>query len=199
MSRFRQRADRIRKRVPIVEVLSAYGYEVRTDLEDREQQFRCDLHGDTFDAKPSARVYPVSNSWYCFACSASRDAIATVQAKEDLSFSEACRKLEEGYGLPKMDWGTYKEPKRISPSEVLEVTQTVFSFPEEQQQCKRLLMVLTKSRKLPLKTIMILWEVFDMVGWRTHKKKISEEVGKQRLQQLKSKAIQLVSEEQEDS
>lgn len=63
--RAKQAADRIREHVPIVRVLAAYGYRVREEGGDREQQFSCDLHGDGRDSKPSARVYPASDSWYC--------------------------------------------------------------------------------------------------------------------------------------
>lgn len=64
-SRAKQRADRIRSEVPIIRVLADYGYHVNPDGEDREQQFSCDLHGSGQDRKPSARVYPSTNSWYC--------------------------------------------------------------------------------------------------------------------------------------
>lgn len=65
MSRAKQRADRIREEVEIVQVLADYGYHVSAHGGDREQQFSCDLHGDGSDSKPSARAYPSSNSWYC--------------------------------------------------------------------------------------------------------------------------------------
>jgi intein/homing endonuclease len=65
MSRAKQRADRIRQDIDIVQVLADYGYKVNPGGGDREQQFSCDLHGDGSDSKPSARVYPSSNSWYC--------------------------------------------------------------------------------------------------------------------------------------
>lgn len=59
-------AARIREHVPIVRVLVALGYEdIRADGGEREQQFRCDLHGSGQDNTPSARVYPDSNDWYC--------------------------------------------------------------------------------------------------------------------------------------
>ncbi len=64
MSRSKQRADRIRAEVPILEVLATYGYRV-TVGGDREQQFQCDLHGDGKDGKPSARVYPDEGHWFC--------------------------------------------------------------------------------------------------------------------------------------
>ena len=58
-------ADRIRETASILDVLAHYGYHVRDDGGHREQQFPCDLHGTGRDNKPSARVYPESNSWYC--------------------------------------------------------------------------------------------------------------------------------------
>lgn len=67
MGRAKQRADRIRADVRIIQILSDYGYNVNPDGGDREQQFSCDLHGDGSDSKPSARAYPSSNSWFCVA------------------------------------------------------------------------------------------------------------------------------------
>ena len=79
------RAQRIKELIPIEQVLSDYGYAVHSDLGEREQQFSCDLHGDGSDNRPSARVYPETSSWYCFACSKARDAIATAQEKEQFA------------------------------------------------------------------------------------------------------------------
>ena len=62
-----KRAARIREEIPITAVLADYGYDVRDDGGDREQQFPCNMHGDGYDVKPSARVYPESASWYCVA------------------------------------------------------------------------------------------------------------------------------------
>ena len=109
MGRGRRRADRIRQEIPIIQVLYDLGYRVRLDGGDREQQFPCDLHGDGSDNKPSARVYPDSNSWYCFACSKPRDAITTLRDRMDLGFSEACKSLEKKYGLPSLPWSDEDE------------------------------------------------------------------------------------------
>lgn len=51
--------------VPISDVLTRLGYQVRTDGGHREQQFSCDLHGDSRDKMPSGRMYPETNSTYC--------------------------------------------------------------------------------------------------------------------------------------
>ena len=99
MGRAREAADRIRAEVPIVDVLYDYGYRVHPDGEDREQQFSCDLHGDGSDTKPSARVYPESASFHCFACGRSRDAITLVREKEGVEFWQAVKMLEAKHNL----------------------------------------------------------------------------------------------------
>ena len=63
--RTQRRIDQIKARLSIAQVLMDYGYPVRGDNDEREEQFPCDLHGDGHDGKPSARIYPESNSWYC--------------------------------------------------------------------------------------------------------------------------------------
>jgi len=104
MGRAKQVADRIRAEIPIVDVLYDYGYHVHPDGGDREQQFSCDLHGDGSDTKPSARVYPDSASFHCFACGRSRDAITLVREREGLDFWPAVKLLEAKYGLPPLPW-----------------------------------------------------------------------------------------------
>lgn len=59
-----QRVARIQEAGDILELLAYYGYQVRSEYHT-EQQFSCDLHGDGNDGKPSARVYPDTNSWFC--------------------------------------------------------------------------------------------------------------------------------------
>ena len=64
-SRNARRVAQIKASVPIIQLLSDYGYHVHLGGDYQEQQFSCDLHGDGRDGKPSARAYPASNSFYC--------------------------------------------------------------------------------------------------------------------------------------
>ena len=93
-----ERSERIKEKISIFSVLHSYNYDVVDS--PREQQFRCNLHGDGSDNSPSARAYPDSNSWYCFACGKTRDAISTVMEIEGVSFNQACKALETKYDLP---------------------------------------------------------------------------------------------------
>lgn len=191
--RARERADRIRKAVPIVELLSKYGYAVREEFEDREQQFSCDLHGDGMDNKPSARVYPNSASWYCFACGITRDAIRTVQDKERLSFGQACFKLETDYNLPHFVMGPDPEaPSQVSPGDAVAVDSTT-SYEEEKGSTERLLMTLTKERTLSMEACLPLWEAFDTVVWNVEKGDWAEKKGKKMLALLRNKAIEVAT------
>jgi DNA primase len=153
-------AQLLRKQVNIVTVLADYGYRVRRELIDYEQQFSCDLHGDGSDSKPSARVYPESQSWYCFACSQSRDAIRTAQEKEGKSFYEACQILARRYNitLPR-----YTSEEAASP-----VVESVADAYEEKaqaslQRCHLLLVMLGQEQKLLIDTYFRLCESLDVL------------------------------------
>jgi len=98
----------------MIEVLFEYGY-LQSD-DERKQQFRCDLHGDTLDQKASARVYPENNSTYCFACGVSRDIISWTMEKEDLDFTAACRFLERRFELE--PWVYSQRPEESEKEEV---------------------------------------------------------------------------------
>jgi hypothetical protein len=147
------RADRIKEKVPLLGVLIGYGYGVANY--QREQQFRCDLHGDGSDNAPSARLYPETNSWYCFACGKSRDVISTVMEKEGLEFKDACKALELKYGLP-----VWKEAPKKDVFE--EDVASEASFEIDKMIFKRLDEA-TKSRGLSLDDSLKFWEVYHLL------------------------------------
>jgi DNA primase len=162
MSRSKARADRIRAEIPVVEVLASYGYAVHSGG-DREQQFSCDLHGDGTDQKPSARVYPDTNSWYCFACSTSRDSIQTVREKEGLDFRAACDLLERRFNLPPLQWSQDEdEVGRFDLESVLETP--VFTASDARARVAALLNSVTNEKSLPLEKILRLWEEHDRLA-----------------------------------
>ena len=114
-SHLRRRADRVKKKVQIRQLLYDLGYRVRPDSGDREEQFPCDLHGDGRDLKFSARVY--SDQWYCFGCDKSRDVIETVREKLDLGFSDAIQWLEKKYDLPPLPFESSDYIRPATPQE----------------------------------------------------------------------------------
>jgi hypothetical protein len=139
-------------------VLVSYGYQVQ-DV-DRTQQFPCDLHGDGSDGKPSARVYPDSNQFYCFACRVSRDPIQLTREKEGLDFLPAIEKLEHDYGLPPLPWedGDREEQPRDVVAAVLDAPYV----DPVRTRCERILKALTIERTEPMGKVLKLWEAFDL-------------------------------------
>lgn len=189
----RLRADNIRENVPIATFLASLGYEVRTDLDLREQQFPCDLHGDGFDNKPSARIYPDTNSWFCFACNKVRDAIRTVQDREGVGFHEACRAIERRFGLraPSME-GFEKEIRaKESPEDsITSVSARSSSFEQAQHRLESLLFSLTRERSLPMTKTFGLWEAFDSFCWRVQREVWTKHQGLSALEKLHQKTIE---------
>jgi len=168
MGRAKQRADRIRAEVPMVEILAGYGYRVRTDAGDREQNFSCDLHGDGRDSRPSAIFYPRTNSAHCFACSRSRDAITWVQEKEGIDFWSAVKKIEADYHLPPLPWedespDTAPTRPRGATSEVEAVFTHTESYDASEARVRRYLTALCAERSSPPAKVYALWEAYDKV------------------------------------
>ncbi len=160
--RARASADRIREHVSIVQVLSTLGYDVREDGGDREQQFRCDLHGSGHDDKPSARVYPDSNSWYCFGCGLTRDPIETLRAKQGMGFWEAVKVLEQAVGLDPLpvNYGS-DERGEAALAAVGHNLQSHTTFADEADRVRAMLDGLARDRDLPLDRLLAFWEGFD--------------------------------------
>jgi len=186
----RERADRINEKVSILQVLIDYGYEVQDY--DVPQQFRCDLHGSGMDNKPSARVYPDSNHFYCFGCGEQRDAIETVKAKEGVEFWKACGILEERYDLPRWKTTYRPRPEPKDPRSVIAVPEEG-SFKEDRKRTEKLLLSQTKGKDLSLSKMLSLWERFDHINWEVRQETWSEKEGRQRLAEMREQVISLAA------
>jgi len=154
---------------------------------EREQQFSCDLHGDGSDSKPSARVYPSSNSWYCFACAKKRDAINTLIEREGIRFGEACTKLEKQYGLPPLPW-TDEDRNKFEGLQKF----TSSSFSDIQKRLQALIQAQQIERRLTLRQYLSVWEVYDMVSYKVEKGSLDEEKGIGALETLRVKVLEYI-------
>lgn len=168
MGRSKDSADRIRSEVPIIRVLYDYGYGVSPDGGNREQQFSCDLHGDGLDSTPSARVYPESASFHCFACGRSRDAITLVREKEGLDFWPAIKKIEAEYGLPPLPWSEDEEPGGIprhrSLSDELRESKPNSTKESAEAKFRRIRSLVSNAyleRQVPASICADLWSLYD--------------------------------------
>jgi DNA primase len=158
-----KRAERIKEGISVLKVLSDYGYDIYDD--GSEQQFRCDLHGDGSDNAPSARAYPESNSFFCFACGKSRDSIALVMEKEGVEFGKACSLLERKYGLSEWVYEKRADPF-TSAEERYEQTPTDRALMERRIGSQ--LAQLTRDKVFDLATTLKLWEGYDLISSLEH-------------------------------
>jgi len=187
--RTRKRLDQIKELIPIAQILFDYGYPVRTDGEDREEQFPCDLHGDGHDNKPSARLYPDTASWFCFACGVVRDGVDTVKVKEGVSFMEAISILETRYNLPTVPWeeGDYDS----TPKPEQEIQESL-KFPDKTLEddlriFRSVLTAETIDRTLSVKSTAAFWEGSDQMEYLVQKELITEIKGRAVIQKLLEK------------
>jgi len=162
--RSRRRADRIRSTIPMARIMYDYGYAINPDGGDREQQYPCDLHGDGRDGKASGRLYPSSNSTYCFACGRARDAIAFAMEKEGLKFNEALDKLEARYALPSLPHDANDDVDDDRPESIADALAIKpATFAEESDRTDKFLKRVTAARSLSMDTTLRLWWEFDRV------------------------------------
>ena len=182
MGRAKDAADRIRAEVPIVDVLYRYGYHVHPDGDDREQQFSCDLHGDGSDTKPSARVYPESASFHCFACGRSRDAITLVREKENVEFWQAVKMLESHYGLTPLPWSGPDPSEKAGSETVRRVNEALRDQEQTVDQVftriDRLIDSCCRERVITPDRCALWWEARDKVEYMYRKDAVSEDGAK---------------------
>ena len=135
------------------------GYDVEED--PREQQFSCDLQGGR-DSKPSARIYPESNSSFCFACAKSRTPISLLMDKREISFSAAVSWIERWAHLPPLeDPGEDDDDDDFlgGSSQTEEPGDLVF----QRKKTETLLRQVTTERAIEMSLTLRLWEAFDLV------------------------------------
>ena len=85
------RSERIKAALDIERVVSFYGYEP-----NRQGFVNCPFHSER---TASCKIYPRSNSFYCFGCGAGGDVIDFVRLLYGLDFRQACVRLEADFGL----------------------------------------------------------------------------------------------------
>jgi DNA primase len=84
-----KRVQGAKQLVGIAEVVGAY---VKLQPAGRVLMGRCPFHEDR---RPSLAVFPLTNTYHCFACGAHGDQISFLKAKEGLGFFAALDRLEK--------------------------------------------------------------------------------------------------------
>lgn len=189
-NRNKRRVARIKKDLEILQILDMYGYRVRADM-DRDQQFSCDLHGSGLDQKPSARIYYEDNTWYCFGCDKTRDAIETVREKEGLGFMDALKWLERKFKLPFMPFDDDYVPKKTISQEIAETLRPHKTFDDDVRRVRSLLDPLAEEKSAPMDKVLRWWEAFDKVVHLVKGKdaKVPEAQGRLALEKIRLKVM----------
>lgn len=87
--------DRADSQVSIFDVARRYNLPWAEDT-GRPRQIRCPMHADS---TPSARVYPATNSLYCWTCQRSAGPVGLVVAIEGCGYNDAAEMLAAWYGF----------------------------------------------------------------------------------------------------
>ena len=84
--------NEIKHRISILTVLAKYSL-----TPDRNSQIKCPFHEDE---TASMKIYPATNTYHCFACNKTGDAIQFIQDKEGITKHEAIKKAESFINPP---------------------------------------------------------------------------------------------------
>ena len=189
MTRNQRRVERIHNEIPIAQLLSDLGYRVRVDAAYREQQFPCDMHGDGRDNKPSARVYPDNNAWYCFAESKHRDAIRTIRDKFGLSFTDALKWLEQKYNLPSMP---FEESDRQGPTfnqGLAKEIDPAKTYEDDLARVSVLMSNITDQRIVDMDTVTSFWAAIDHLTYLKTQGQLEERAARTALLKLRERIM----------
>lgn len=98
---------------------------------------KCPFHSGGNEKTPSMFVYPKDRGYHCFACGETGDSINFVQKFFDLSFKDACRKINRDFrlGLPFDGEVSREDRKRINQESYLRRK----AREREEQERKRIL------------------------------------------------------------
>jgi len=176
--RLRKRIHRANRLVSMAQLMIRLGY--RVTEADAEQQFACDLHGK--DSKPSARLYPRTNSTYCWACHQSRRPVDLIKEREGVHLERAVTMLEEMFDLPSLPLIDDEPDDEIYPEEGP-------SLDDEIQRTERLLLTLTQERTIPMDRALWAWERYDQTLAMAEREELTVEVARSVLIGLRGKLL----------
>jgi DNA primase len=185
----RLRIDNIKEQIQIIEVLQYFGHQIVTV--GMEQQYSCDLHGDTVDQKQSARVYPAENNTFCFACGKARDAIDLVREKLDMRFWEALRFLERHFHVEEI-------PSAAEFGFQIEDSEEVAAQKQQEEDIKRManrveIILRSERSQFEPETHLKLFHILDTLNWDYDKGARKPEKVMELLDKLRLKSIKLAS------
>lgn len=177
------RLARARAAAPIVDILHQQGFQVRLGSQ-RKQYIRCHLHGSGKDSRPSAAVYPDSNSWFCWGCQQYRDSIKTIQDSAGLSQEDAIKWVERVYNLP-----VWVEPIE-KPLEVL-----ALSFDDQNntlgflvKRLRWMIQSIHREQDVPMDEVAKLWFAFD--EWVARIPTLEESAARESAAKLQGKVLE---------
>ena len=90
---FKTKIESIKSSVSMVQFLNDHGFSVQDGV---ETQIQCFAHDDVH---PSARVYPQSNTVYCWTCTRAFDVIAAAMIIKELAIKDAVDYLINKYNV----------------------------------------------------------------------------------------------------
>lgn len=177
--RLRKRIWRANLAVSMAQLMMKLGYQVT--MADAEQQFCCELHGA--DRKPSARLYPRTNSTYCWACHKPRKPVDLIQEHENVSLEAAVTILEEMFDLPSIP---LIEEHAEEPLTFEDAGPTM---DDDVERTERLLNTLTRERTLSMDRTLWAWERFDQTLTMAEREEITQEVAQAVLCGLRERVL----------
>jgi len=111
-----------------------------------------------------------------------------------VGFWEACRRLEQRYGLPPLPWEPEDEPEPDFSKEVQATFKTRRTVEEELSRLETFLGALTQDRDLPLRDLLLGWEAVDRVA-HLHQQEVLREVqAKNALVQVRHRLLERLRE-----
>lgn len=84
-------AEEIKRSVPIQDAAALYGM-----APNKNGFVRCPFHEEN---TPSLRLYPQTNTFYCFGCGTGGDVITLVKRLFDCGYADALSRLNDDFGL----------------------------------------------------------------------------------------------------
>lgn len=190
MSRAEERIARV-KELDITDLMIGYGYPIHGG--GREEQFSCDLHGDGMDRKPSGRLYPESNTVYCFTCDKTRDTIELVREKEGLDFWAAVRFLEKRGNLPTLPWSGDDYVRETASSRVARDLSVKETFEDDLRRLTKFIRRETNDRLIPMADILAFWEARDRLAWMFEQGMVREKQARLAATALRQRFLALVT------